>query len=135
MVKDKIQPTVIVEEVVVEDSKSNKATRVIQLRTDNPNMTNVNVADEVGCSQTYSSKIWSDHMKSKGKTTKTRRTTKDAPAASNKPQKITAKRKATTSNGLADAATILKARHDMACIVSRVGPSAAETLLSDIVTT
>ena len=135
MSKDKIQPTVTVEEVVSEAPKSNKATKVIQLRTDNPNMTNVNVASEVGCSQTYSSKIWSDYMKSKGKTTKTRRTAKNTAVAATKPQRITAKRKATTANGLADAATILKARHDMACIVSRVGASAAETLLSDIVTT
>ena len=132
MVKDKIEPTVTVEEA----PKSNKAARVIQLRADNPTMTNVSVANKVGCSQTYSSKIWSDYMKATGKTTNTRRTAKNAPATTTKPQKITAKRKATTTNStsstLADTSAVLKARRDMACIVSRVGASAAKTLLTDV---
>ena len=128
MAKDDVQPTV----KVAEGPKNNKATRVIQLRMDNPNMTNVKVADKIGCSQTYSSKIWSDHMKTKGKTTKTRRKATNASVASIKPQKVTAKRKATTmatSEAVPSAEQILTAYDDMKCLVNRVGPCAATHLL------
>ena len=136
MAKAKIQPTVTIEEA----PKSNKAAKVIQLRGDNPTMTNVSVANKVGCSQTYSSKIWSDHMKATGKATKARRTAKNAPATKEKSQKVTAKRKATTTNSSASGlpattSAILNARRDMACIVDRLGASAAQALLSDVTST
>ena len=114
-------------------SKDNKATKVIQLRMDNPTMTNVNVAKTVGCSQTYSSKIWSDYMKAKGKVTKTRSKAKSASAAPAKAKKrITAARKATTTAPSAtthSAEQILAAYDDMKCLVGRVGPCAAAHLL------
>jgi len=127
MAKDDVQSTV----EVTEDPKSNKATGVIQLRMDNPNMTNVKVADKIGCSQTYSSKIWSDYMKSKGKTTKTRRKATNASVDSIKPQKITAKRKATTTatSITLSAEQILAAYDDMKCLVDRVGLYTAGHLL------
>lgn len=118
-----------------ESSKDNKATKVIQLRMDNPTMTNVSVAKTVGCSQTYSSKIWSDYMKAKGKTTKTRGKAKSASATPTKAKKRISAKKATTTDSLASVPNteqILKARGDMACIVSRVGACAAKALLSDV---
>lgn len=115
-----------------EASKDNKATKVIQLRMDNPTMTNVNVAKTVGCSQTYSSKIWSDYMKAKGKTTKTRGKAKSASAAPAKAKKRISAKKATTMTSSAttpSAEQILTAYDDMKCLVGRVGPCAAAHLL------
>tara|TARA_B100000745_G_scaffold178439_1_gene116878 strand:+ start:340 stop:747 length:408 start_codon:yes stop_codon:yes gene_type:complete len=112
-------------------SKGNKATKVVQLRMDNPTMTNVNVAKTVGCSQTYSSKIWSDYMKAKGNATKTQSKTKSAAPAKAK-KRITAARKATTTAPSAtthSAEQILTAYDDMKCLVNRVGPCAATHLL------
>jgi len=136
MAKEKIEASVL-----VETAKDNKATKVIQLRTDDPSMSNVNVAKSVGCSQTYSSKIWSDYTKgtnsgmktSKEKVVKTSRKRKSTSTA--KAPKITAKRKATTTSTLSatpNAEQILTAYDDMKCLVNRVGSCAAAHLLKRV---
>ena len=136
MVKEKIEASVL-----VETSKDNKAAKVIKSRTDNPDWSNVKVAESVGCSQTYSSKIWSDYTKgtnsnmktSKEKATKTSRKPKSTSTA--KASKITAKRKATTTSTLSDtpsAEQILTAYDDMKCLVNRVGSCAATHLLKRV---
>jgi len=118
-----------------EASKDNKATTVILLRRNNPTMTNVSVAKTAGCSQTYSSKIWSDYMKVTGKATKTRHKTNSASAAPTKPKKrILAKRATTMSTSAAAPSTeqILNARNAMQGIIHSVGECAAKNILSDV---
>ena len=121
-----------------EATKNNKATMVVQLRMGNPEMTNVDVAKQAGCSQTYSSKIWSDYMKAKGNTTKPRRKAKNAAPIPTKVKRVTANRKATTTTSSSNATSvkeILNARAAMQSIVDGVGGCAAKNLLEDVTST
>ena len=118
-------------------AKNNKAARIIQLRANSPGITNVKVAETVGCSQTYSSKIWSDHMKAngKGKTTKSRKTRTATPKV--KRRTTTAARKATTTTtttGAVDYAAVMQDRRTIACMVSRIGACAVKSIIADVTT-
>ena len=114
-------------------AKNNKAARIIQLRANSPGITNVKVAETVGCSQTYSSKIWSDHMKAngKGKTTTKSRKARTVPRKAKKQTTTTAPRKATTTSTSATEAFIAD-RRAIACMVSRLGSCAVKSLVADV---
>ena len=132
MSTENVEAKVIVE-TNGEVKKNNKAARIIQLRADNPGMTNVKVAETVGCSQTYSSKIWSDHMKAngKGKTTTKSRKARTVTRKAKKQTTTTAPRKATTTSTSATEAFIAD-RRAIACMVSRLGSCAVKSLVADV---
>ena len=114
-------------------AKNNKAARIIQLRANSPGITNVKVAETVGCSQTYSSKIWSDHMKAngKGKTTKSRKT-RTVTRKAKKQTTTTAPRKATTTTSTSATEAFIADRRAIACMVSRLGSCAVKSLVADV---
>ena len=114
-------------------NKNNKAARIIQLRANSPGITNVKVAETVGCSQTYSSKIWSDHMKAngKGKTTKSRKT-RTVTRKAKKQTTTTAPRKATTTTSTSATEAFIADRRAIACMVSRLGSCAVKSLVADV---
>jgi hypothetical protein len=87
-------------------------------------MSNKAISEEVGCNATYVSQVLrgttSTAIKKRGK----RRANTSA---------VTASRTAMTSTTTTDTGALLKARRDMACIISRVGSCAAKTLLEDVI--
>ena len=135
MVTEKIEAKAIVEtsDMSNKSAKNNKAARIIQLRANSPGITNVKVAETVGWSQTYSSKIWSDHMKAngKGKTTKSRKARTVTPKVKRQTT-TTAPRKATTTAGTVDYAAVMQDRRTIACMVSRIGACAVKSLVTDV---
>lgn len=93
-------------------------------------MSNKAIAEKVGCNATYVSQILSSKGRTGDTTTTTRKRRK--PRATGAKIVTASKAATTTTTGTPDMAGILKARRDMACIVSRVGGCAAKALLDDV---
>ena len=104
--------------------KQTKQDRVRSMRKKFPEMSNKAIAEEVGCNATYVSQVLRGTTSTATKKRRRRRTST---------QIVTASKAATSTTPTTDTAAILKARRDMACIISRVGGCTAKTLLEDVI--
>ena len=87
-------------------------------------MSNKAISEKVGCNATYVSQVLRG-------TTST--ATKKKRARSTDTQIVTSSKAAMSTQTAANTGELLKARRDMACIISRVGSCAAKTLLEDVI--